>query len=386
MDIHTAIYLSHIKYEYKLSNNILRNIFSSHDFAEKIYRLDKDSIVLLEEKIKNLSLEYSKIYSIFINKSLKDDIESYCTKNAEKIKEIKAYFWTETSFPLIFNNLNNPPLLIYVLGNEYNKIVNAPLKVCIVGSRKNSPYGERLCQEIVECLSKYKIPIISGMAYGIDNIAQTVAFRNNNTSLAVLACGVNKCYPFENIKLYYNLRERGALISEYPPEIKIKPYFFRERNRLMTGLANFTVIPEAGIKSGSMLSASYTLEQGKDLMVCPGNIYNENSKGCNLLAKEGAYIYTEIEDLIDLLKDNGLEKCTKYFNFYKNTESIVFSKLNKLENKLYNLLLNEDLSIPNIISYLKEYDDDSIIQALFRLKYLELIKEKNSLYYAIKFD
>ena len=145
------------------------------------------------------------------------------------------------------------------------------------------------------------------MARGIDGISQLAAIQNGGRSYGVLGCGVDVCYPAENRMLYEALKERGGLISEYAPGTQPRPQLFPPRNRMISGLADVVLIVEAREKSGTVITADMALEQGKEVYVVPGRITDCLSEGCNMLLKQGAGIFTSIQDMIC---ETGLEKQT----------------------------------------------------------------------------
>lgn len=191
--------------------------------------------------------------------------------------------------------------------------------VAIVGSRKNTNYGEQVTKFIVSELYNISYGVVSGVAAGIDSIAhREILFRGGKT-IGVLGCGIDVVYPRFNKNLYDRISEHGLLISEFLPGTKPLSYNFPQRNRIISALSNGVIVIEASNKSGSLITVDYALSQSKDVMVVPGPIFNETSKGCNLLIYQGARPFLGKKDLYEFLnvikKDdknnakNSIKKC-----------------------------------------------------------------------------
>lgn len=221
----------------------------------------------------------------------------------------------------------DPPHALYFIGNP--DTLGRP-QVSIVGSRKCSDYGRNAAYNIAKELASYGIHIVSGLACGIDGSAQRGCVDAGGITHAVLGCGVDICYPQSNIELYMMIKQTGSIISEYPPHTKPNHGFFPERNRIISGLSDIVIIVEAGEKSGSLITADCALEQGKDVFAVPGRITDSMSTGCNTLIKNGAALYDNIYEILDMFSierdDNGKSECEKN-NFLATDEKIVYANL-----------------------------------------------------------
>lgn len=192
-----------------------------------------------------------------------------------------------------------------------------PKCVAIVGSRKNTSYGEEVTYRAAYEAAKAGAIVISGLAYGIDSIAHRAALDAGGITIAVLGTPIDKIYPSTHLNLAREIIDRGgAIISEYGPEDiasggKQMKARFLERNRIIAGLADVVLVTEAATKSGSLNTAMHALDTGKDLMAVPADITRENSKGCNKLITQGAIPYTEPDDLLNLLFPSRLYHKTK---------------------------------------------------------------------------
>ncbi len=210
-----------------------------------------------------------------------------------RIKIIKI---EDKNYPEKLKNIYNPPKVLYVLGNE--KILNETT-IAIVGSRDCTKYGAQNAYKFAYEISKRNIGVISGFARGIDAYAHKGALLEKGKTIAVLGCGLDIIYPSENFELYKKIVQvGGAIITEYPLGTKPEKYHFPERNRIISGLAEKILVIEAKERSGALITVNYALEQGKDVYAIPGNITNINSIGTNEIIKEGAFLVTNIQDIV----------------------------------------------------------------------------------------
>ncbi|MDF2654301.1 MAG: dprA [Bacillota bacterium] len=213
----------------------------------------------------------------------------------DKIKKVKL---GEKDYPELLNYIANPPAILYYQGDI--TLASDPL-IAVVGARKASPYGKWAAYHLSEKLSEYGVGVVSGMAYGVDSYAHKGAVDNNGRTVAVLGCGVDICYPASNRALKEEILKTGLILSEYEPGIPPLPFRFPMRNRIISGLCIGTVIVEAGLNSGSLITADCAAEQGRNIYAVPGNINNVSSFGANKLIKDGAVPLIVFDDIIDEL-------------------------------------------------------------------------------------
>ena len=197
----------------------------------------------------------------------------------------------------------------------------------VVGSRSCSFYGRTAARELGRTLAKAGVQVISGLALGIDAAGHRGALDSCGRTFGVLGCGPDQIYPRENESLFGRVAEAGGLISEYPPGVGPEAWHFPARNRIISGLSDSIAVVEAGKKSGSLITASYALEQGKDIWAVPGRMGEYLSQGTNMLIRDGAFLLTEPEDM--LMSWNLTGK--------RNFEKIKLS-LDKNEEKVYSCL------------------------------------------------
>ncbi|MCL1839566.1 DNA-processing protein DprA [Candidatus Saccharibacteria bacterium] len=176
-----------------------------------------------------------------------------------------------------------------------------PKVVSIVGSRKNTKYGEEVAYKLAYDLARRGVIVVSGLAYGIDSCAHRGCLDGGGITIAVLGTSIDHIYPASNLNLAKKILERGAIISEYGIGESTREWSFVERNRIVSGLADAVVIVEAAARSGTSITAAHALEQGRDVFAVPGDITRPTSVGCNRLIKQGAMPFTEAEDILGVL-------------------------------------------------------------------------------------
>lgn len=209
----------------------------------------------------------------------------------------------DSAYPVKLREIPDAPAKLYVVGNLDNLQNNPCLSV--VGSRKVTPYGKSVTDNLVNTVAAHGITIISGLALGVDTIAHRAALDSGSTTVAVLPCGLDKIYPASNLQLARRILENnGALISEYQPHTPPLQHHFIARNRIVAGLGDAVLITEAAAKSGTMHTVGFALDQGKSILAVPGNITNTFSEGTNNLIKAGATPITVPEDILDCLGIN----------------------------------------------------------------------------------
>ena len=217
------------------------------------------------------------------------------------------------------------PNTLYYCG----ELPSTPVKsVAIVGSRKPTPYGKSVTEKIVHALAEHNVPIISGLALGIDSIAHKAALKFNTPTIAVMARGLNGIYPASHFSLSREIvKAGGALISTYPADMPAQPYHFLERNRIISGLSSIVIVTEAAVKSGTLNTASHALEQGKDVFAVPGNITSPMSAGCNRLIRQGAQPLIDTSDILSALGIKS-QKTTPQIPVRKNkTEQLIINAI-----------------------------------------------------------
>jgi DNA processing protein len=171
--------------------------------------------------------------------------------------------------------------------------------VAIVGSRSASDYGRRVARDLARGLASFGFTVVSGMARGIDGMAHETALNCHGRTIAVLGSGVERAYPPEHERLYQRIAEQGAVISELPMGTKPLAFNFPARNRLISGVSLGVVVVEATEKSGSLITASLAVDQGREVFAVPGEVGSSRSRGAHRLIRQGAKLVETVDDIIE---------------------------------------------------------------------------------------
>lgn len=225
----------------------------------------------------------------------------------------------DREYPERLRKIPSPPYALYVIGGLPPEELPA---VAVIGARECSDYGSYVAEGFGEALGRHGIPVISGMARGIDGISQQAALRGGGRTYAVLGCGADICYPKSARRLYDEIRENGGIISTFPPGTQPARYLFPERNRIVSGLADAVLVVEARQKSGTFITVDMALEQGKEVYAVPGRLTDRLSDGCNLLLRQGAMIALSPEDLLRDLADVQMKLPKEIYGGLVETEAL----------------------------------------------------------------
>lgn len=215
-------------------------------------------------------------------------------------EEIRFITPFEKEYPERLRNIPDPPAGLYARGSLS---VKKEVTVAVIGARDCSDYGKYVAGHLGAFLGRNGVTVVSGMARGIDGISQWAALEAGGTSIGVLGCGVDICYPAGNRDLFNRLLEQGTIFSEYPPGTPPRAMNFPARNRIVSGLADAVVVVEARNRSGTLITVDMALEQGKEVFVVPGRITDRLSDGCNNLIKQGAGVLLSPEELLEELQE-----------------------------------------------------------------------------------
>ena len=272
-------------------------------------------------------------------KRLKND----CVKIQKKIEAEGARIvtYSDPSYPQTLRDIHDAPMLLYLKGKD---IPANQSFISVVGSRHPTHYGLKAAEMIGQGLARRGLGIVSGMARGIDAAAHWGCINGLGFTIAVLGTGIDKIYPASNKKLSQKILETGTIISEFPLGTPARPNHFPIRNRIISGLSQGVVVVEATKNSGSLITASQALEQGRDVFAIPGSIYSFKSTGCHFLIKQGARL---VENADDILEELG-------FNFPFGYKTDTFQKemippMGEEEKILYDMIGDYPMHIDQII-------------------------------------
>ena len=346
----------------------LTKVFNSH-FTELMKFISsispKEAYFLSNSDISSFSLAKDLAERILSSK-IKDDAKKefeFCQKGNIQILDI-----TSKDYPYNLLNSPSPPPILYYKGTLLPK---DEISVSIIGSRKYTEYGKLCTNKFATELAKAGVTVISGMAYGIDTFAHSYSLKEKGRTIAVLGSGINIIYPEENEKLYYNIIENGAVLSEFsintPPISKNFPI----RNRIVAGLSLATLVIEANKKSGTMITARLAAEAGRNVYAVPGQIFSQSSLGTNLLIKDGAKpatctldiiedIYPEISERLPFQKQMSMFEPTNL----SKSESLVYNCLSLTPTNIETIIANVNLPINELNSTLTLLEINGYIKSL----------------------
>ena len=269
-------------------------------------------------------------------------------------------------YPTRLKPLTGAPFALFYYGNLPDQKKKA---VAIVGARGCSSYGRAAARSFAEAAAAAGAEIVSGMACGIDNAAQQAALAAGDSSTAVLGCGIDICYPASSAETYWQLRERGCIVSEYPPGVRPAAWHFPARNRIISGLSDAVLVIEAREKSGSLITADFALEQGRDVYALPGRVGDALSLGCNRLIRQGAGLAESPEEFVadlGLKSVQTMNKCKKNENSLAKEEKLLYSCVDLKPKNLEKILAESPFSAEKTMEYLLNLQLEGMIREISR--------------------
>lgn len=324
----------------EIGSRTIEKLYQHFNDIEKAFNCNKSDLKQIEGLNKNLAEK-------FLTKRDKLNPDK-CLEEVTN-RGIKILTLEDENYPKLLREISNPPAVLYYKGN-LNRC-NFDRNLAVVGSRKASTNGKQSLKRIIDELKDTDICIVSGLALGIDTCAHNLAIENNLATIGVIASGFDYIYPSQNKELYRKIEEeQGVIFTEYYPTFKPISFRFPQRNRIVTGLSKGTLVVEAAIKSGALISANLTLEQGRELMCIPGAINNPNTEGIYKLLKNGATMITEANDILEAL--NWEIQSSKTNNDEK------FNNLNDNEKCIIEAIKIEPLAFDTIQSKTKLQTDE----------------------------
>jgi DNA processing protein len=250
----------------------------------------------------------------------------------------------DTEYPELLRQIYDPPIVLYVRGQLLPKDKNA---VAMVGSRMSTHYGIEVARKLAYQLAYLGVTVVSGGARGIDSAAHQGALNAKGRSVAVLGTGINICWPPENKPLYDRIADNGAIITQFPFNRPGDKQSFPIRNRIVAGMTLGSVVVEANLTSGALITANFANEYGRQVFAVPGRIDSPRSKGCHDLIKKGAKLCEGAEDILSEFEylfppSNKLPSASE-------TGVLPAIELSENEHKVYDTLSEEQLSIDEVI-------------------------------------
>lgn len=347
---------------------LLLNVFGN---AEEVFQTSRDNLEKVIERAradKTVRFVNSDLDNIIHSKDKEKIHRNYCRLLERGIQFISK---EEEAYPDKLRSIYSAPYALYVKG----KLPARDRKmIAIVGARNCSVYGIEITRYMAKALAAEGVAIISGMARGIDTYAHRGALEADGITYAILGCGIDICYPKENIMLYMDAQKKGAIISEYAPGIQPLAGNFPMRNRIISGLSDGILVIEAKEKSGSLITVDMGLEQGKEIYALPGRITDTLSRGCLNLIKMGAKTVTSPEDILeDLLLSFQSNPDVK--NAYHAP-----IQLEPEEKRVFDSLGMEPMHI-EFISQITGLSMEQLMEPLLKLELKSAIKQPMKNYY-----
>lgn len=255
--------------------------------------------------------------------------------------DVKYLTFEDDTYPELLKQIPDPPGVLFYRGNP--KLFKSEKLLAVVGSRKASTYACTALSNIISELKGTGLCIVSGMAEGIDAAAHKAALANSLPTVAVLGSGLNFIYPKSNKGLYNDIITSGGLvISEYPPDTEPRKHYFPERNRIVVGMCQSTLVGEAALRSGALISARLCGEYNRELLCIPGAVTNPNTEGIYKLIKEGAGVVTKAQDILDA---NGWELVRVPDNTDKSER---YKNLSDTKRMILNIILKDNCTVDTI--------------------------------------
>ncbi len=330
-------------------------------FIQRLYNYFGDVETAYNASLKDLE----QIEGLSVRKA-ENFIEKRKNINPDKVFEevqkrgVKILTFDDKNYPFMLSQISNPPMTLFYKGDLF--ACNLERTVAFVGSRRASFNGKEGVRKIIKDFANTDICIVSGLASGIDAVSHESAINNNLKTIGVIASGFDYIYPKENKHLYEKIENGcGAIVTEYFPTFEPMKFRFPQRNRIVTGLSYGTVVGEAALKSGALISANLTLEQGRELMCIPGAINNVNTEGVYKLIKDGAGIVTSGDDVLNALNWTVLREACEIHKM-SDMQSLIFDIIG-IEPKSFDELQGEvEMETEELLSTLTMMEIEGLIE------------------------
>jgi len=317
-----------------LGNAVIKRLIDAYDEPETVFEADIADLMRIEGVRKEIAAKITK-------RELDREAEGELSRLEACHARMLAY--TDPSYPALLREIHNPPMVLFVKGNE------VPLQktfVGVVGSRNPTHYGRSAAERIALDLARRGAGVVSGLARGIDAAAHAGCLMGKGFTIGVLGTGIDRVYPDSNKTLFERIAEDGAIVSEFPTRTPPEPRNFPIRNRIISGLSRGTVVVEATRNSGSLITASLALEQGRDVFAVPGSIDSFKSTGTHLLIKQGAKL---VENADDILAEFGFFGSVSTGSSGSAHAIGVSRELDEFEKKVYEAIGDYSIHMDDIV-------------------------------------
>ncbi len=353
-----------LKYIHGIGSKTSKDLLSYCGSAEAIFKATKGKLAKIPgfgEISAAVVIKHRKLALIKAEKELL----------AMEGRNVNLTFFTDDDYPRRLRHLyDSPPLLYYRGQNNFNqgKVIS------IVGTRKATDYGKEVVQDLVAGLAKFKPVIVSGLAYGIDIEAHRAALGNQLPTWAIIAGGLNKIYPPSHQKYLPTILKTGSLVTEYPLDTEPVATHFPERNRIIAGISDVTIVVEAAVKGGALITAEIANSYNKDVFAVPGSVTSQFSEGCNNLIKDNkAHLLTSADDIPNLLRWDAEEQSSSAavmdLESFSKEEVAVLQLLQSEAMQIDELSWRLNVPVNNLASILLNLEFQGVLNSLPGKKY-----------------
>lgn len=350
----------------KVGDVLIRQLISYCGSAEQVFQTPAAKLQKIPNIGKTLALNLQ-------NKSVLEKAFKI-VQEAEK-QQVELLFYTDKKYPNRLKQLYDAPVLLYYKGKAD---LNHTRTIAIVGTRQSTEYGKSITEEIIEDIKPFNPLVISGLAYGIDIVAHKACLKNTVPTLGVMASGIDLIYPYQHKNVSVQMQELGGIITEQTFETQPDPRFFPQRNRIIAGIADVTIVVEAAIKGGALITAEYANNYHRDVFAVPGQLGKSFSEGCNKLIKEKkAEIYTSIQDVVEALnwdllgnEKSHVNKVALDLSHFTEEESQIMALLHKNQvMEIDELAWQSQIHIAKLSSLLLNLEFQGVLKSLPGKKY-----------------
>lgn len=354
-----------------IGHKMVKQLLMHYNSAVDVFN-ERSEVLLTIEGMTKEKVESIKSYNDFT--AIEAQIEFAIKHN------INIAFYTDENFAYRLLECANHPLFYFCKGDTD---LNSKRIISIVGTRSNSEYGQWFTEKLIADLKKYHPVIISGMAYGIDTISHKASVKNKLATVGVLAHGLDSIYPPENRGLARQMLEAGgSLLTEYFTNSKPERFNFPNRNRIVAGISDATIVIETNEKGGSMITAEMAYNYKRALLAVPGRVNDTKSSGClKLLAANKAKVITGATDIVNLLKWKSNMKANKE----EAVQPSLFMELDNDETLIYNLLKNHEQLHIDALYNLCSMNKPEIANALLTMEIKNIIKRMPGMIYKLNY-
>lgn len=348
-----------------LGNKRVQRLTDFFGGAEKAWRAESADLKKsgLPERVLTSLMDFKEQHPDAVEK-----LQEFC---AAKRLDLCSFY--DENYPPILKEIPNPPIVFYYRG----KIIPDAERIAIVGTRKATGYGEKITMEISGELAAAGFTIVSGMARGIDRIAHRAALKSGRT-IAVLGFGFGQNLSREDKKLIDEIAESGVVMSEFPPSVGGSRDTFPIRNRVIAGLSRGTIVVEAGVKSGALITSTYAGEFGRDVFAVPGSVYSDLSVGCHELIRDGVTLIKNADDVLEAY--NLIDRKSAPAEAKENLVA-ERAALDVNEKRVYDLVpIGDFITADEILNLLDDIGFDEISEIMTHLELKKYIVEDSDRY------